>query len=151
MHSTENLEDGYLGSGTILRRSVSKHGVESHRKEILVFYPSREELQKAEQELVTEVLIQDPLCMNLTLGGHGGLNLEHQRLLADPEFRKLKSLSGKKGYLSRAAKLERDPEFRKAVSEKRVLRVKEHYDQNPEAAELRRSRMRNVGHNHLEL
>ncbi|MFA9263238.1 MAG: hypothetical protein ACEQSB_08035, partial [Undibacterium sp.] len=43
MHSTDNLEDGYLGSGKILGYSRKKHGDENHVREILEYLPSRVE------------------------------------------------------------------------------------------------------------
>lgn len=72
MHSTDNLEDGYFGSGKILNYSVSKYGLENHQIEILEFLPSREELKKRESEVVNEELLKHPLCMNLKFGGEGG-------------------------------------------------------------------------------
>ena len=54
MHSTDELNDGYLGSGTLLRRSINKHGKENHSIEILEFLNSREEFfgtnKKAEKK-----------------------------------------------------------------------------------------------------
>ena len=41
MHSTDDLDDGYLGSGKILGYSRAKHGDENHKKEILEFLPDR--------------------------------------------------------------------------------------------------------------
>ena len=38
VHSTTNLEDGYLGSGKRLRYSIEKHGKENHLREILEFF-----------------------------------------------------------------------------------------------------------------
>jgi hypothetical protein len=72
MHSCSNLEDGYMGSGKRLRRSLNKHGIGNHTKEILEFLDDRESLRKREAEIINEELIQDPLCMNLQLGGGGG-------------------------------------------------------------------------------
>ena len=72
MHSTTKLEDGYMGSGKILRYSIRKYGVENHTKEILEFFETREELILREQEIVTKELISDGKCMNLREGGTGG-------------------------------------------------------------------------------
>ena len=72
MHSTDDLDDGYFGSGQLLWKSIKKHGKEKHLKQILEFLPSRRELKTRERELVNEEIMNDPLCMNLKLGGEGG-------------------------------------------------------------------------------
>lgn len=74
MHSADCLEDNYLGSGLRLRRSINKYGKENHKKEIIEFVQTREELKKREEELVNENVLKDPMCMNLIIGGTGGLN-----------------------------------------------------------------------------
>jgi hypothetical protein len=71
MHSCSNLEDGYMGSGKRLKYSLNKHGIENHTKEILEFLDDRDSLAKREREIVNENMIQDSLCMNITLGGRG--------------------------------------------------------------------------------
>lgn len=75
MHSTSIIDDGYLGSGTILRHSIRKHGKENHICEILEYCMDRESLALREQAIVTSDLITDPLCMNLKPGGIGGWGL----------------------------------------------------------------------------
>jgi hypothetical protein len=78
MHSTSNLDDNYLGSGTKLRHSIRKHGPENHTKEILEFLLTREVLVVREIEIVNRKLISEPMCMNLKEGGYGGfINDEH--------------------------------------------------------------------------
>lgn len=72
MHSTSNMEDGYMGSGKRIRYSLNKHGVENHKIEHLEFFQSRNELAKREAELVNESLLHDSHCMNLKFGGEGG-------------------------------------------------------------------------------
>ena len=37
-HATKKLDDGYLGSGTILQKSLKKYGTKSFKKEILFIY-----------------------------------------------------------------------------------------------------------------
>jgi hypothetical protein len=69
MHSTDNLEDGYMGSGTRLARSKRKYGVENHKIEILEFASDRKALREREKELITEEMLHDPMCMNLAFGG----------------------------------------------------------------------------------
>jgi hypothetical protein len=70
MHSTDDLEDSYFGSGKKITRSIKRHGIEKHSKEILEFLSSRKELKERERVLVNEELLSDPMCMNLALGGN---------------------------------------------------------------------------------
>jgi hypothetical protein len=78
MHSTTNIDDGYMGSGKMLRHSIRKYGVETHTKEILEYLPNREKLILREKEIVNKELIGDGKCMNLKEGGSGGFsNKEH--------------------------------------------------------------------------
>lgn len=90
MHSTEDLNDEYLGSGTYLRRSIRKYGNENFKLEILEFFESRDEL--VEIELVNESLLKDPLCMNLKLGGRGGWTIEQQKKNAFISHKKQREL-----------------------------------------------------------
>ena len=69
MHSTNDLNDGYLGSGTHLRRSIRKYGKEKFVLVFLEFFDTREILIEKEKELVDKDFIKDPLCMNLRIGG----------------------------------------------------------------------------------
>lgn len=79
MHSTSNLEDGYIGSGQRLWKSIKKHGKDNHSIEILEWLPDRSSLKTREKELVNESLLKDPMCMNLALGGGGGFNGEEHK------------------------------------------------------------------------
>jgi len=92
MHSTSNLDDGYIGSGNRIRRSIRKHGKENFKFQILEFCNSREELAIREKEIVNEDLVRDRLCMNLKIGGEGGWHIyatnAFKLKLQDPEFKK---------------------------------------------------------------
>jgi group I intron endonuclease len=82
MHSTDNLEDGYMGSGKRLKRSLNKHGKENFKFEILEFFSDRKSLIEGEKKLVNEELLKDSLSMNIKKGGEGGtVNDEHRKNL----------------------------------------------------------------------
>lgn len=102
MHSTDNIDDNYLGSGKRLWNSINYHGKENHKKEILEFFSSRDELKLREKEIVNKELINDVYCMNLQLGGGGGFkdnshmvktckagNEKFIKNMLDPEYRKI--------------------------------------------------------------
>lgn len=72
LHSTDNLDDGYFGSGTLLAKSIHKHGKSNHIKSILGFYESRKILREQEELLVNAITLKDPMCLNLVLGGACG-------------------------------------------------------------------------------
>lgn len=81
MHSTNNIKDGYLGSGTRLRRAIRKYGINNFKLEILEWCKTRDELSEREKEIITENHINDDNCYNLKYGGLGGgsfINKEHQ-------------------------------------------------------------------------
>lgn len=69
IHSTYNLNDKYLGSGSAIRKSIWKYGKENHEKVIVEFFNSREELSKRESEIVNEDLLKNKDCLNIVLGG----------------------------------------------------------------------------------
>ena len=101
MHSTCNLEDGYMGSGKILRHSIRKYGVDNHTKEVLEYFDSREELILREIEIINGELISDNLCINLKEGGTGGFSSEEHMVKC--------SKAGKKSFKD---KLINDNNFR---------------------------------------
>jgi len=72
MHSTNDLNDGYMGSGKRLRYSLNKYGKENFKFEILEFLPNRNSLKEREKEIVDLNEIFKKECLNLIVGGEGG-------------------------------------------------------------------------------
>ena len=71
-HKTENLDDGYMGSGTRISQLISKYGKNQFKKEIIKFFENRQKLSLYEKKIVNEDTIKDPLCLNLIEGGDWG-------------------------------------------------------------------------------
>ena len=99
MHKTNNLDDGYMGSGKLIRRAIEKYGLENFTKEILHIFDNEEDMKNKEKELV----IINEMSYNLCEGGHGGFSYVNRSGLnnanKDKEVisKKLsKSLSGRK-------------------------------------------------------
>jgi hypothetical protein len=80
-HKTTNVDDGYMGSGVLIKRAISKYGIENFTKQILHYCSTSEEMFTKEFELVTIT----EQSYNLKLGGNGGFNYINTHNLNKPE------------------------------------------------------------------
>lgn len=94
VHSTDNLYDGYLGSGLKLVRSINVYGVDNHDRVWLEFFDSAKEAFDREAEMVTQEFIDsDFQCMNLKPGGLGGFSsVAHREKAQKAAVKQLKYL-----------------------------------------------------------
>ena len=67
-HQTKNLDDGYMGSGKLIRAAVQKYGRDNFSKEILHVFDNEHDMNEREKELV----ILSEMSYNLCEGGKGG-------------------------------------------------------------------------------
>lgn len=76
VHSTTNIHDSYLGSGTLLKKAISKYGRNVFQKEILYIYQTLTEALDQEKIIVTADFVKRDDTYNLCLGGGiGGKNI----------------------------------------------------------------------------
>ena len=111
MHSTYNIEDGYLGSGKRINNSINKYGKENFTKEILEYLSTRKLLSKKEAQIVNDDLLKNPLCLNLKKGGTGGgklWNEEHAKKFHAAGGKKVFQILGQK----HVEKLKFNPDYK---------------------------------------
>lgn len=71
-HMTNDINDGYMGSGKCIRAAISKYGKENFSKEIISYHSNYEEMNIMESTLVNKEFIEQDNNYNLSLGGYGG-------------------------------------------------------------------------------
>lgn len=68
-HQTKDLNDGYMGSGKLIKAAIKKYGVDSFHKEILHVVQTEKEMDLLEKILVVP---DQEINYNLCEGGKGG-------------------------------------------------------------------------------
>lgn len=79
IHSTTNLDDGYMGSGTRLQKAYAKYRMSYFTKEILEFCNTRDELFLLEKETVNETFANREDVYNISIGGSGVYGLSGEK------------------------------------------------------------------------
>lgn len=127
IHSTNNLSDGYLGSGKRLRYSIRKYGKHNFKLQILEFAKSRDELIQKEKNIVNEDILNDKMCMNLQYGGGGGFSSEEHRTLFFKRAKELSKINNKKGNDGFLRKM-KDSEWRENQIKKQKEGSRKYFD-----------------------
>lgn len=74
VHKTEDMDDGYMGSGKVIRAAIEKYGIENFTKTILEEFSTSEEMFAREKEVVSEEFLLRENVYNLRRGGSGGFD-----------------------------------------------------------------------------
>lgn len=98
IHKTKDKNDGYLGSGKLIRRAIKKHGVENFYKEILFECSSFEEMLQKELEFV---VVDSKKTYNLIPGGGNSRFGEASRLGVDARKKLEKDLKWLNNFRSK--------------------------------------------------
>jgi hypothetical protein len=113
-HQTDNIDDGYMGSGKNLKRAIKKYGIKNFVKKILYVFDSEEEMNYKEAELVTEEFCLREDTYNICVGGQGGfsyINNNPDKFLTEKRLNSL--LSNKERSERLKKKYRTDVEFYK--------------------------------------
>lgn len=72
VHQTDNLNDGYIGSGLRLKRAINKYGRPNFTRTIVKYFDNRNDALQYEYEVLDDKKLNDIHCYNIACGGHGG-------------------------------------------------------------------------------
>ena len=72
IHQTQSLNDGYMGSGKLLKTAIKKYGRKNFKKEIIETFDTESDMIAREQELVTSEFVLDESNYNIMPGGKFG-------------------------------------------------------------------------------
>lgn len=74
VHKTNNLNDGYMGSGKVIQSAIEKYGLYNFKKDILEFFENAELMYAKEKEVVDDDFLLREDVYNLRRGGVGGFD-----------------------------------------------------------------------------
>lgn len=74
VHQTKDMDDGYMGSGTVINKAYAKYGKDMFVKTILEYFDSRDDMINREKEIVNEDFLARDDTYNIRRGGTGGFD-----------------------------------------------------------------------------
>lgn len=74
VHQTKNLNDGYMGSGKLIRAAIIKYGTGAFVKEIIKFFDNEKDMYEYEHEIVNPLFLERGDVYNICEGGNGGFS-----------------------------------------------------------------------------
>lgn len=83
-HQTKDLNDGYMGSGKLLKRAMKKYGSDNFKTETIELCSSEDHMNMAEK---IYVVVDSEVSYNMCPGGHGGFGYinENPHLFLTPK------------------------------------------------------------------
>lgn len=89
VHKTNNIYDGYMGSGKNIKRAIKKYGIENFTKTIIQYTETFEDALLLEKEYVNDDFLNRNDVYNLRRGGKGGFGKYHYELAKEVKQGKL--------------------------------------------------------------
>lgn len=98
VHGTDNLDDGYLGSGKFLNLAIKKYGKEKFIRQVVYIFDQEDIAYALEEQVVTESFILRKDVYNCAVGGRKGkhsfsaegllkLKENGKKMMANPLYR----------------------------------------------------------------
>lgn len=122
-HSTNKINDGYMGSGNLIKKAIKKYGVENFTKEYLAFCDTEEKLNWLEKFYIKKYHSRiENGNYNLTNGGDGvtGLRIifteEHKRKISESKIGSHPSEDARENMRKARYKWLENPDNRKKCS-----------------------------------
>lgn len=145
-HCTNNINDGYVGSGNLIRRYIKKYP-NDYYCEIIKFYSSYEELNEAEYDLIHPHLNKD-YCLNLRDGGDGGKlsDVSTKKISKSKKGSKLTEEHKKNISLAQIGRIQSE-ETRRKIGEKNKISLKGHTPWNKDK-KLSETHIKNLSESH---
>jgi hypothetical protein len=139
VHRTDNMDDGYMGSGTNMKRAINKYGIDNFMKNIIQCYDVYKDALKHEAIIVTEEFINRKDTYNIKIGGYGPCVFSEEHKQKVSETRK-KRFEEDKEFTKKMLTAARDPERRKKIG----VGHKKWIEKNPK---LHQERMQKINKN----
>ncbi len=121
-HSTDNLNDNYIGTGRKFIESIKKHGKQNFRKEILEYGNSADELDELEIKYIKSNNTLYPGGYNMTSGGESKKEYSKESLCIMSEKAKGRKISEETRI--KMSKASRGRVFSAESRKKRSLKLK---------------------------
>lgn len=83
-HRTDNLDDGYLGSGKLLKLALKKYGPENFDRVVLAEFNNVADMFAYEAQIVDEAFVARRDTYNLKVGGEGSYDFINKNGLGTP-------------------------------------------------------------------
>jgi len=149
MHKTIDLQDGYMGSGKLIRAAIQKYGIKNFTKEILYIFDNEEDMKNKEKEIV----VLSEQSYNLCEGGKGGFSYINNHTDTTSRNRRIAAARNYKDpdYIKKISKINKsNAATRKpnTYTEESLARIREQHKKanTPIAIEKRKETYKKIGH-----
>lgn len=137
VHKAKKMDDGYMGSGKIIRSAIQKYGIANFSKVVLETFENAEAMYAREKEIVTDEFLLREDVYNLRRGGDGGFDYINKNgigVLLSEQRRRNPELIEKASALGNAEKRNKaksDPVYAEYLRQIRLNGLQKARENNP--------------------